>query len=76
MKNGSSNYTNNKKSFTLTCHIDASNSLHGESDEQIINFANVYGIKPMANIPEVIATDSKLKKDQLSKECYDGAKTK
>jgi hypothetical protein len=77
MKDGISDYTNNKESFMLTCHIDASNAIGGENDAQVTQFCECAWEKTKGKYPgEVIANDSKLEKDPILKECYEKAKTK
>lgn len=77
MKDGISDYTNNKKSFMLTCHIDAANSLKSQNDEQINSFCECAWEKTKGKYPgEVVANNSKLEKDPQLKECFEAAKTK
>lgn len=77
MKDGVSDYTNNKKSFMLTCHIDAANSLHSQNDEQINKFCECAWEKTKGRYPgETVADDSKLEKDPVLKDCFESAKTK
>ncbi len=77
MKDGISDYTNNKKSFILTCHVDASNSLGGENVAQVDQFCECAWEKTKGKYQgEVVATKSKLEKDPLLKDCYESARKK
>lgn len=77
LKDGISDYTNNKNSFMLTCHVDAANSLNSQNDAQITNFCECAWEKTQGRYPgEVIANDSKLEKDAQLKGCYEAAKAK
>ncbi|MDB5205582.1 MAG: hypothetical protein JWR72_657 [Flavisolibacter sp.] len=76
-KDGISDYTNNKSSFMLTCHIDAANSLKSEKEEQIDNFCECAWEKTGGKYPgEVVANDSKLEIDPVLKGCFEAARTK
>ena len=75
MKDGISDYTNNKESFMLTCHIDASNALGGENTKQVDQFCACAWEKTKGMYPgSVVANDSKLEKDPTLKGCYEEAK--
>jgi hypothetical protein len=77
LKDGVSDYTNNKNSFMLTCRIDAGNSLKSENEEQINNFCECAWEKTGGKYPgEVVANNSKLETDPLLKGCFETAKTK
>src|SRR5829696_1589318 len=77
LKDGISDYTNNKESFMLTCHVDAANSLDGQKDEQITGFCECAWEKTKGKYPgEVVANDSKLAKDEQLKSCFEEAKTR
>jgi hypothetical protein len=77
LKDGISDYTNNKESFMLTCHIDAANSLNAQKDEQINSFCECAWEKTKGKYPgEVVANDSKLEKDPQLKDCFENAKMK
>ena len=69
--------TKDKEDFISTCRIDASNSLGGENVTQVNDFCECAWEKLKGNYPgETIATESKLKKDLVLKECYENAKKK
>ena len=77
MKDGISDYTNNKKSFILTCHVDASNALGGENEAQVDQFCECAWEKTKGKYQgEVVANNSKLEKDPLLKDCYESARKK
>ena len=77
MKDGISDYTNNKKSFMLTCRIDASNSLGGENQAEVEKFCECAWEKTKGKYEgEVVATQSKLEKDPTLKDCYESARKK
>lgn len=76
-KTGISDYTNNKKSFMLTCIIDASNSIGNENQdnkEQVKEFCECAWEKTKGKyVGGVVANRSKLEKDATLKECYENA---
>lgn len=77
MKDGISDYTNNKESFMLTCHVDASNALGGENTAQVDQFCECAWEKTKGKYPgAVVANDAKLEKDPVLKGCYENAKKK
>ena len=74
MKDGISDYTNNKKSFLLTCHVDASNVFGGENEAQVNQFCECAWEKTKGKYPgSVVADKSKLETDPLLKDCYETA---
>lgn len=65
----------NKEDFMLTCAVDASNSLGGENQEKVKQFCECAWEKSKGEYRgQVIATESKLKKDSILKDCYEQAK--
>lgn len=77
MKDGISDYTNNKKSFMLTCHIDASNSLGSENTAQVDQFCECAWDKTKGKYDgTVVANNTKLEKDATLKDCYENARKK
>ncbi len=77
-KTGISDYTNNKKSFMLTCHIDGSQALGEEAtDAEVDQFCECIWEKTKGKYNGgIVADNSKLEKDSLLKDCYENAKKK
>ena len=74
MKDGISDYTNNKEGFILTCHVDASNVFGGEHVAQVDQFCECAWEKTKGKYPgSVVASKSKLANDPLLKDCYESA---
>ena len=79
LKDGISDYTNNKKSFMLTCNIDGRLALGGDkaTDAQVTQFCECAWEKTKGKYPaEVMANNSELEKHSLLKECFENAKKK
>lgn len=77
-KTGISDYTNNKNSFMLPCHIDANTALGDKAtDAQVDQFCECAWEKTQGKYNGgIVADKSKLEKDPLLKECYENAKKK
>ena len=74
---GANASTKEKEDFLLTCHVDASNSLDGKSSETVTAFCECAWEKTKGEYHgEIIATESKLKKDPSLKDCYEEAMKK
>lgn len=74
-KNESAGNLKDKEDFLLTCVVDASNSLGGENREKVKKFCECAWEKSKGEYRgQVIATESKLKKDSILSQCYELSK--